>query len=115
MTAIQIVKTRWVCCNKGDEEHPEVSCRLVAQEFASKDGDREDLFAGTPPLMATRLILSDVASGGSDGVGEKSLMVPAHRLRAAFEWLLQNCWPWLQATKYQEAASPGDLGSQLET
>ena len=67
----KLVGVRWVDIDKGTE----VRCRLVAQEFASKDGDREDLFAGTPPLMATRLLISDVASEGFGKAGGKRLMV----------------------------------------
>ena len=52
-----IVGTRWVFVNKGDK----VRCRLVAQEFVGSD-KREDLYAGTPPLSATRYLLSNTAS-----------------------------------------------------
>ncbi len=38
-----------------------VRSRFVAQEFASGD-PREDLFAGTPPLFASRLVVSTTAS-----------------------------------------------------
>ena len=55
----KIVGTRWVFVNKGDK----VRCRLVAQEFAGSD-KREDLYAGTPPLFATRYLLSDSVSRG---------------------------------------------------
>ena len=51
--------TRWVFVKKGDK----VRCRLVAQEFAGND-KREDLYAGTPPLSATRYVLSDSVSRG---------------------------------------------------
>ena len=60
----KIVGTRWVFVKKGDK----VRCRLVAQEFAGKD-KREDLYAGTPPLSATRYLLSDSVSRGSSGCG----------------------------------------------
>ncbi len=53
----KFVKTRWVQTEKGDE----VRCRLVAQEFAHGD-PRDDLFAGTPPLFAARLLVSRAAS-----------------------------------------------------
>ena len=53
----KFVRTRWVQTVKGDE----VRCRLVAQEFAHGD-PREDLFAGTPPLFAARLLVSQAAS-----------------------------------------------------
>mgnify|MGYP000446280345 FL=1 len=61
-----IVGTRWVFVKKGDK----VRCRLVAQEFAGSD-KREDLYAGTPPLPATRYLLSDIVSRGRrNGKGE---------------------------------------------
>ena len=53
----KFIGTRWVQCNKGDT----VRCRLVAQKFANGD-PRSDLFAGTPPLFAARLLVSRVAS-----------------------------------------------------
>ena len=55
------VGTRWVFVKKGDK----VRCRLVAQEFAGND-KREDLYAGTPPLAATRYLLSDIVSRGKN-------------------------------------------------
>ena len=66
----KIVGVRWVDVDKGYE----VRSRLVAQEFAGKN-DRDDLFAGTPPLSATKLILSDVASCREGGPGRKRVMV----------------------------------------
>ena len=38
-----------------------VRSRLVAQEFASNE-DRDDLFAATPPLSATKVCISAAAS-----------------------------------------------------
>ena len=55
--ASKVIGTRWVYVDKGDQ----VRCRLVAQEFAGSD-KREDLYAGTPPLSATRYLLSNTAS-----------------------------------------------------
>ena len=55
----KVVGTRWVFVKKGDK----VRCRLVAQEFAGND-EREDLYAGTPPLAATRYLLSDSVPRG---------------------------------------------------
>ena len=49
----KFVETRWVEVENGDE----VRCRLVAQEFAAGD-PRTDLFAGTPPLFAARLLVA---------------------------------------------------------
>ena len=65
----RIVGTRWVFVKKGDK----VRCRLVAQEFAGSD-KRDDLYAGTPPLAATRYLLSDSVSRGRRN-GRGKLMV----------------------------------------
>ena len=59
--------------NKGSAESPEVRCRLVAQEFASKD--KEGLFAATPPLAAARGLLSILASQGRGGPGSWKAML----------------------------------------
>ena len=53
----KFVRTRWVETNKG----PIVRSRFVAQEFANGD-PRDDLFAGTPPTFAARLLVSRAAS-----------------------------------------------------
>ena len=42
----RVVGTRWVSCNRGDENHPDVRCRLVCQEV--KTYQSEELFASTP-------------------------------------------------------------------
>ena len=55
-----IVDTRWVTVNNGTRDDPNVRCRLVAREFAEK-GNRDDLFAGTPPLVSVRVLLSLLA------------------------------------------------------
>ena len=55
----KIVGTRLVYVDKGDH----IRCRLVAQEFAGSE-KREDLYAGTPPLSATRYLLSNTVSRG---------------------------------------------------
>lgn len=50
--------------------------RLVCQEFAyGKDDPTGSLFAPTPPLAATRLLLSDVASQGRKGPGDMRVML----------------------------------------
>ena len=50
---------RWVDTNKGDAKSPNYRSRLVAQEFARGE-HRDDLFAGTPPLSAARLMISEM-------------------------------------------------------
>ena len=66
----KIVGVRWVDIDKGSK----VRSRLVAQEFAAGQ-DRDDLFAGTPPLMATKLLLSDLASQGDEKWHGKSRLL----------------------------------------
>ena len=63
----KVVGTRWVFVKKGDK----VRCRLVAQEFAGSD-EREDIYAGPPPLAATRYLLSDSVSRGRKTNGVNS-------------------------------------------
>ena len=65
---------KWVKTNKGTAKNPEVRCRLVAQEFATNDY-RDDLFAGTPPLAAMRMLLSEAASRGRERSRRTKLMV----------------------------------------
>ena len=60
------IGTRWVDINKGDSENPEYRSRIVAQEF--NDHKREDLFAGTPPLEAIKILISAAVT---EGVGYK--------------------------------------------
>ncbi len=67
------IDTTWVDKNKGTELKPVWSSRLCAREFAAGD-DRDDLFAATPPLMATKLLISECASQ-QPGKGEKRLMI----------------------------------------
>ena len=58
----EFVKVKWVRTNKGTPMDPEVRCRLVAQELGY--GQRMDeLFAGTPSLMAVKLILHHAGKG----------------------------------------------------
>ena len=66
----KIVGVRWVDVLKGEG----VRSRLVAQEFAGDD-DRDDIFAATPPLFATKACISQAASQGANGPGEVALMV----------------------------------------
>ena len=47
--------TRWVDTNKGDNENPDVRCRLVAQEINT--GSNDDLYAATPPIEALKVLL----------------------------------------------------------
>ena len=61
-----IIKTRWIDINKGDDDNPMYRSRLVGNEFnnESKDG----IFVGTPPLEGLRNIVREAATlrGGED-------------------------------------------------
>ena len=68
------IGVRWVDVNKGTKDQPKVRSRLVGQEFAGKEL-RDDLFAATPPLAATRTILSLAASKQGSERGADRIMV----------------------------------------
>ena len=51
-----------------------MKARLVAQGVA-KGSDRDDIFAATPPLMASRFVVSDTASRGRDGNTSRRLAI----------------------------------------
>ena len=72
------IKTRWVDVVKGDV----IKSRFVAQELAAGD-PREDLFAGTPPLFAARLLLSLAAVRRPEAWGVMVLDVACAFLYAA--------------------------------
>lgn len=55
---------------KGDEVKTEVRSRLVARDFRTKaDKEREDLFAGAPPLEAVRMQFSRAVTRRKKGSG----------------------------------------------
>ena len=61
-----IVGTRWVITDKGSDGKPVMKARLVAQEFATKEG-RGELFAGTPGLRTIKQVLSNLATDNQAG------------------------------------------------
>ena len=66
----KFVKVKWVRVNKGTPRDPMVKCRLVAQELGY--GQRMDeLFSGTPSLLALRLALVHAVMGR----GQRCLMI----------------------------------------
>ena len=71
----KIIGVRWVEVNKGTTEKPRVRSRLVCQEFNSKGNHPDELFAPTPPVMATRWLISEAASQGRHGPSDLRLMV----------------------------------------
>ena len=52
----EIVRSRWIDINKGDDKKPNYRSRMVGKEF--NDSELEGLVAATPPLEALRLLLS---------------------------------------------------------
>ena len=56
-----LVKSRWVLCNKGDAEHPDMRARLVACEVNKGQKDAA-FYASTPPLESKKLLFSQYAS-----------------------------------------------------
>ena len=70
----KFIGTRWVDTNKGSREKPQVRSRLVGQEFAHGEA-RDDLFAATPPLVASRLLVSGVASRGRRGADGNRILL----------------------------------------
>ena len=55
-----LVRSRWVLCNKGDSEAPDVRARLVSCEL--NQGDRNDAFSdSTPPLEGKRILFAKYA------------------------------------------------------
>ena len=56
----KIIPSRWVLCNKGDAEHPDVRARLVGCEVNTYKDD--SFYASTPPLESKRMLLSEFAT-----------------------------------------------------
>ena len=73
------VSVRWVDTNKGGLLEMVVRSRLVARDFKGQDKDRDDLFAGTPPLEAKRMLFSRAATRTKDGKFRKLLFVDARK------------------------------------
>ena len=80
----KVVKVRWIDINKGDEANPVYRSRLVAKEFREGENDEENLFAGTPPLEALKLLISDAATVEKGQLDDKVVLI-ADVSRAFFE------------------------------
>ena len=65
------VSVRWVGTNTGGKGEFLIRSRLVARDFKGKDNDRDDLFAGTPPLEATKMLFSRAVTKKKDGTFRK--------------------------------------------
>lgn len=70
----------WVDTNKGSDEESDVRSRLVARNFRDeKDKEREDLFAGTPPLEAERMQFSRAVTRTVEGKVRKMMFIDAKK------------------------------------
>ena len=70
----KVIKSRWIDINKGDDVASLYRSRLVGKEFADKKVD--GLFAGTPPLEASRFLVHEAATvEGEEEEQEKVIMV----------------------------------------
>ena len=75
----QVIKTRWIDINKGDDKNPVYRSRFVAKDFNT--GDMPGLFAGTPPLEAVRYLVHQAATWD----GEEKVIMVNDIARAFFE------------------------------
>ena len=80
---IKIVAVRWIDINKGDLKNPIYRSRLVAKEF--NDGKDMSIFAGTPPLEALRLLVSEAATSDGKEQWENKIIMINDVARAFFE------------------------------
>jgi len=74
------IKTRWVICNKGDFEKPDIRCRLVAMEvkyIKGIGGMDASLFSATPPIEAFKALISIAASDKKKILGQIDITQPA--------------------------------------
>ena len=70
---------KWVDTDKGPGEEMLIRSRLVARDFKGSDKDRDDLFAGTPPLEAKRLSLSRAATKTRNGRLRKLMFIDVRK------------------------------------
>ena len=70
----EIIKTRWIDINKGDDNNPIYRSRLVGKEVNNEVMD--GIFAGTPPLEALRALVHEAATiRQGEGPNVKVVMV----------------------------------------
>lgn len=75
------IGTRWVDCTKGDDLHPNVRARLVAQEIR-RDSIFE-LFVATPPIEYIKYLLSRAASSQSSA---RPICIMINVIKKAFSY-----------------------------
>jgi hypothetical protein len=83
----KIIKTKWIDINKGDVDNPIYRSRFVGKEFNTHEV--EGLFAGTPPLEALRLLLSQAATTTQHEKMNQKIVMINDVSRAFFEAPMQ--------------------------
>ena len=78
-----LVRSRWVLCNKGDAESPDVRARLVSCEF-NKDGKNDAFAASTPPLEAKKILFSKYVSERNKHKNKDPLRISFVDIRKAY-------------------------------
>ena len=82
-----------------------VRSRLVARDFKGGDKDRDDLFAGSPPLEAKRMLLSRAVTRMVDGRVRKLMFVDARKAHLN---------PMCEKDEYIELPSECGVGEAFE-
>ena len=71
---LEIIGTRWIDINKGDDVNPVYRSRLVGNKFNNEQ--MHGLFARMPPLEALRSLIHEAATVRSgEPKGSKGLMI----------------------------------------
>ena len=79
---MQVITTKWLDINKGDEQSKNYRSRLVGREIAKTK--RDDLFAATPPLESLRMILSICAGQQMSHSPEERFIVISNDVKRAY-------------------------------
>ena len=105
MTAVLdhiFVRSRWVLCNKGDADSPDIRARLVACEL-NKEGKQDSFFASTPPLEAKKSLSAQYARERHRGGAPLQLSFVDFRKpismacrNALCTWLSPRSWGFLR-------------------
>ena len=94
VTGKKPVKVRWVDVNKGDDDSPNVRCRIVAKDFNTDK--RLDLFAATPPLEYLRFLVSRCASSQ---MGPRKTKLMVQDVKKAYFYALR---PEMSTSSYHQ-------------
>ena len=93
------VRTRWVLCNKGDAENPDMRARLVACEV-NKTGKEDAFYASTPPGESKKILFSIYSDRRNE-----MLASGAAPLRLSFIDRKKGVLQWCANPKYLHVSS----------